>query len=405
MMRSFLGKMRPISKLVAIFLIGLVFAYTSSFAQAVSPKDLQDILRKTEFFSDEDICTDPGGIGGGGGSDVDRFMQVLALQESTNNPTAQNPDSSASGKYQYIDSTWKGHAQEYYPPALQWARAYMAPEPVQDALVYIEYTKKFKDYDSDLFKLAVSHMSPAAAADPSKLDTTIGKNKITPRQYANSILERIERGEGMDVPLRYTEAPDFQTYLTQNGGESPPTVATSATTTPAPVATCGAGPAGDFVFYSQYDNRWRNHPYGTSTIAEAGCGPSSLAMIVATFVDKAVTPKEVADYGTQNNFFVEGQGSSWDLFTKGPLNWGLSSQDIEKNMDSAIEIIRAGGLVIASGTGAEPFTDKGHIIVLRGVTESGKILIGDPGHPNLNQTEFDVTELLPYIRNMWGITK
>ena len=46
-------------------------------------------------------------------------------RESGGNIRAQNPSSSASGKWQFIDSTWAGFGG--------YARAYLAPESVQDA--------------------------------------------------------------------------------------------------------------------------------------------------------------------------------------------------------------------------------------------------------------------------------
>ena len=74
-------------------------------------------------------------------------------------------------------------------------------------------------------------------------------------------------------------------------------------------------------------------------------------------------------------------------------------------MNKAIDVLKAGGLVIAAGTGPVPFTQAGHILVLRAVTPSGKLLLGDPAHPDANTKEWDSSELLPYIGAMFGVTK
>lgn len=375
-----------------------------SAVSAITNEDLGDILRKHPYYSDSAECTQqnvPGTVGS-----LDRFLQALAAQESGGNITADNPKSTASGKYQYLDGTWHSSAQNYYPPALQYAHAKDAPEAVQDAVAYIEYSKQFSNYQGDLFKLAVNHFYPKANTDPSLLDVDAPSNSITPREYANAFLDKIEKGEGNNIPLLYSQAPDFQKYLTQNGGTTDSTsINQTATTTSVDAGCLSQAPTGEFVFYSQYDDKWGDHSYGTSTIAESGCGPSSLAMVVATLVDKSVTPVEVADYATTQNYFDEEKGSSWDLFTDGPKHWGLSSEDLGTDVDGAIEFLRTGGLVIASGTGPVPFTDKGHIIVLRGVTPDGRILVGDPAHPEANESSYSTNQLSAYIKNMWGISK
>ena len=49
----------------------------------------------------------------------------VMMRESGGSLTARNPTSSASGKWQFLDSTWAGFGG--------YARAYLAPESVQDA--------------------------------------------------------------------------------------------------------------------------------------------------------------------------------------------------------------------------------------------------------------------------------
>lgn len=159
-----------------------------------------------------------------------------------------------------------------------------------------------------------------------------------------------------------------------------------------------------FVLYNQSDPKWADKPYGTSTIAEAGCGPSSVAMVVATLTgDQSVTPETIATKYSQ--YYKTNEGSSWDLMSNVPGDYGLTSRVIGKDMDAAKEAIRAGGLVIATGTGNKPFTSGGHILVIRGVTGEGKLLLGDSGHKDTSDVEYDESELIGPIRNMWVITK
>lgn len=160
-----------------------------------------------------------------------------------------------------------------------------------------------------------------------------------------------------------------------------------------------------FVLYNQYDEKWANKPYGSSTIAEAGCGPSSIAMVVATLTgDRSVTPETVAArYGEE--YYVPGEGSSWGLMENAPSDYGLTSQNIGTDIEAAKAAIRNGALVIASGKGAKPFTSGGHILVLRGVTDDGKILIGDSGHRDTSETPHEQSALTASIVNMWVVSK
>lgn len=167
--------------------------------------------------AEQDACTcQIPGSSGPTGSDVDKFLKALAYQESGGDPKQPGSAGGARGKYQYIDSTWKSSAGSYYPPALKYATANVAPESVQDAVTFLEYSKKFKELNNDLFKLAVSHFYPAANSDPGLLDVIPPSNVITPRQYANKLIQSIKKGGQWEkIPLKYREAPDFEKWATK----------------------------------------------------------------------------------------------------------------------------------------------------------------------------------------------
>jgi hypothetical protein len=175
-------------------------------------------------FTDNDInYYDPRGnnaCGGTttGGDTLTRFLQALAKQESGGKIDAVS-GTGAKGKYQYIDSTWRAHTAQYYPPASKYANALQAPEEYQDALAYIEYSAKFKQFNGDLFKLAISHFYPAANTNPSLLDILPPGNVVTPRQYAQQFIQKMNTGSGSEIPIKASQAPEFQTYLDKAGGQ------------------------------------------------------------------------------------------------------------------------------------------------------------------------------------------
>lgn len=202
-------------KLLLFSLMTVLLSFLTP-AAASAETDIRDLLFPY-YSNSSSYCQ--AGLPIANGS-IDRFLQVLAYQESSNNPTAETSGSSASGKYQYIDSTWRAR-YDLYGPASAYARASQAPEAIQDAVAYIEYTETFRDLDNDIFKLAVNHFYPRANSDPSLLDTKPGNNSITVREYADKLIQNIGKSVGSDIPLLYSQAPEFDIWLSKVGGAAP----------------------------------------------------------------------------------------------------------------------------------------------------------------------------------------
>jgi hypothetical protein len=333
---------------------------------------------------------------------VYKFVQTLAYHESGDVVTADN--GGATGKYQYEPGTWASSAKSYYAPAAQFANAKDAPEGVQDAVAYIEYSVKFIQYGGDLKKLAVSHIYPAVANDPAQWATfRIDKNP-TAQEYADLFLQQYNQGKGQDDPLKFNDAPEFASWYAKSVGKPYANSQDNGT------ASCSSGsPSASYVFYDQNDPKWAGHAYGSSTVAASGCGPTSVAMVVATLSDNSVTPAQTAAFGTRNGAFIPNVGSDHQkMLVDGPEHWGLKVTPLGTSLSKAANMIRQGGLVIAAGTGLSPFSKEGHIIVLRAVDSSGKFLIGNPA-PGLQAGQdetFSSTDLQSAgLQALYGVTK
>lgn len=144
------------------------------------------------------------------------------------------------------------------------------------------------------------------------------------------------------------------------------------------------------VYYNQTDARWGNKPYGkTSTIGRAGCGPTALAIAVASLTDNKVTPYDVAQWSMANGGVCEGSGSYHSLITNGGRHYGLTVTSIGRDGKKLVEALQSGKLVVAIMSKGH-FTSGGHFIVLRGVTEDGKILVADPASVKRSNQAWDL---------------
>lgn len=144
------------------------------------------------------------------------------------------------------------------------------------------------------------------------------------------------------------------------------------------------------VYYNQTDARWGNESYGkTSTIGRAGCGPTALAIAVASLTNNKVTPYDVARWSVANGGLCEGSGSYHSLIPNGGRHYGLTVTSIGQDGKKLVEALQEGKLVIAIMSKGH-FTNSGHFIVLRGVTEDGKLLVADPASVKRSNKEWDL---------------
>lgn len=137
------------------------------------------------------------------------------------------------------------------------------------------------------------------------------------------------------------------------------------------------------TYYNQSDPRWGSKLYTvtgdkTQTIAKSGCGVTSAAMIISSFISP-ISPDAMADISVKNGFRTPNEGTSWGLFTYIAERWGIAAKQTD-DINTVVACLAAGGMAIASCKGGVKglFSDSGHIIVLSAVRD-GKIVVFDPG--------------------------
>lgn len=175
-------------------------------------------------------------------SQVLAMMAALRDHESSNNYRARSAAGSASGAYQYIDSTWNNYGG--------YAHAWQAPREVQDRRAQADLIAAYRHY-GDWSKVAAAHFYPAWAGDPSKWDRVPvdahGRptNNPTVRQYVASVIGKFNHySTGAPIP-----APAAASGGSGGGGAQSSTIAPDGTVTYGETTASATGPSGQ----AEYD--------------------------------------------------------------------------------------------------------------------------------------------------------
>jgi len=109
------------------------------------------------------------------------------------------------------------------------------------------------------------------------------------------------------------------------------------------------------INFKQYDSRWGSITYtknGTynkkQTIRNSGCGPTSMADILATWFDKNITPKETCAMSVANGFRTTSSGTSWAFYKFIAGKYPFSKFIQTSSFVTMQNCLAAGGLVVVS---------------------------------------------------------
>ena len=159
---------------------------------------------------------------------------------------------------------------------------------------------------------------------------------------------------------------------------------------------------GDIPRLFQWDERWGYGDYGTSNVAISGCGPTSLAMVVAALKkDNSVTPYEIAKLAEEKGYYVENSGTTWDLIREGAKDYGLKVNELPLSESSMKNALNNGHYIILNLRKGD-FTINGHYIVVTGV-EDGKFKVNDPNSLLRSNMLWEFNRIKDQIKNLWEL--
>lgn len=159
--------------------------------------------------------------------------------------------------------------------------------------------------------------------------------------------------------------------------------------------------SGGVPLLMQWDKRWGYDFYGDSMIGLAGCGPTCMTMAYLYYKeDASMNPRRMAEFAQAGGYHSP-EGTSWDFWTAGAEELGLSGETVSLSETAMRRILDAGGLLVCSMAPGD-FTTQGHFILIRGYDENG-FFVNDPNRRENSERQWDFETLAGQIKNLWGI--
>ena len=171
------------------------------------------------------------------------------------------------------------------------------------------------------------------------------------------------------------------------------------------------------VSYLQTDHRWANLDYSAkgekTRIRASGCGPTAMAMVLATWADPSVTPKTECAWALAHGFKAPHQGTYYGYFEEAGLRYGLKTyrlnyanlygNDRSAYHAQARDAIDRGDLVIAC-MGKGNWTSSGHYVLVWEI-DGNTIYINDPASTLARRTRGSYALFKQQVKYYWIIEK
>ena len=144
------------------------------------------------------------------------------------------------------------------------------------------------------------------------------------------------------------------------------------------------------ITYKQYDSRWGSKNYnGSSTMAAAGCGPTSCATVISAHNPK-VTPIQTMKFMQEHGYAIRNNGTAWAGIPACLKHFGLEDVREVATMDNLWRYMAQKGcrciILFGAGTrGGVTWTTSGHFVPATAYkTKGGKhyLWMRDPGPRN-----------------------
>lgn len=156
----------------------------------------------------------------------------------------------------------------------------------------------------------------------------------------------------------------------------------------------------NFIYYNQHDDRWSSYLYGNKDpMDKYGCGPTTLAMLLANLSKGDMTPVGGAQWASQNGYYATHSGSYHGIITEGANAFGLDSAAFPDYRESVIREELEKGNVFGALMKPGIFSNSsGHFILILGLNEDGRVIIADSNSTENTQKTWELSTLLEELK-------
>ena len=140
-----------------------------------------------------------------------------------------------------------------------------------------------------------------------------------------------------------------------------------------------------YIYFNQGDSAWNQNGY---CIAKAGCGPTSMAVVITSLTGKWVTPLDTAIWGYQHGFYSR-EGSAHEMIPAMATAYGLRCQGVGTDYQA----IKAGKPVVCL-MGPGYFTRGGHFMVLVAIDNNDCVTVADVGSRTRSAYKYRLADVI-----------
>lgn len=144
-----------------------------------------------------------------------------------------------------------------------------------------------------------------------------------------------------------------------------------------------------YIYFNQGDGAWNQNGY---CIAKAGCGPTSMAVVITSLTGKWVTPLDTAIWGYQHGFYSR-EGSAHEMIPAMAAAYGLRCQGVGTDYQAIKKALKAGKPVVCL-MGPGYFTRGGHFMVLVAIDNNDCVTVADVGSRTRSAYKYRLADVI-----------